>query len=66
MCAAIIRIQHDLQEVHDDPWYDSIVQIEQALDHPSVVTALLIGPSSSSHESDIYQMTMDFPENYPV
>lgn len=66
MCSAIIRIKHDVKEVNTDPWYDSIAQIEQASDRPLIVTALLVGPLSSSHEPDIYQVTMDCPENYPV
>lgn len=65
MCSAILRIKTDLKEIRGESCNESVVQIDQEVARPTIVKALMIGPTSSPFAYDTYEVEMNL-KDFPV
>jgi ubiquitin-protein ligase len=66
MKSAMLRIQNDLKEINPDDFNKNIAYAKLEDGHPLVVKASVIGPRSTTYEGTIFEVKIQFSDNYPV
>jgi ubiquitin-protein ligase len=62
----MLRIIRDLKDIISDGPNENIAYAEPQDGYPLVVKACIIGPKSTPYEGNIFEVKIQFPDNYPV